>query len=89
MTEPGTGSDVAGVRTTAVLDGDEYVLNGAKTFITGARNAELVIVLARTSQDPDNRRNGLTLLVVEEGMPGRNASPSRSARSPSPGRPSP
>jgi acyl-CoA dehydrogenase len=70
MTEPGTGSDLAGMRTTAVRDGDEYVLNGAKTFITGGIQADLVIVVARTSTDPDNRRRGLTLLVVEDGMPG-------------------
>jgi acyl-CoA dehydrogenase len=70
MTEPGTGSDLAGVSTNAVLEGDEYVLNGAKTFITGGLLADLVIVLARTSTDPDNRRGGLSLLVVENGMPG-------------------
>lgn len=70
MTEPGTGSDLAGIRTTAVRDGDHYVLNGAKTFITGGLLADLVIVVARTSTDPDNRRRGLTLLVVEDGMPG-------------------
>ncbi len=70
MTEPGTGSDLAGIRTTAVRDGDAYVLNGAKTFITGGLLADLVIVVARTSTDPDNRRAGLTLLVVEDGMPG-------------------
>ena len=72
MTEPGTGSDLAGMRTTAVRDGDHYVLNGAKTFITGGLLADLVIVVARTSTDPANRRAGLTLLVVEEGMPGFN-----------------
>ncbi|WP_040872117.1 acyl-CoA dehydrogenase family protein [Nocardia exalbida] len=70
MTEPGTGSDLAGMRTTAARDGDDYVLNGAKTFITGGLLADLVIVVARTSTDPDNRRAGLTLLVVEDGMPG-------------------
>jgi acyl-CoA dehydrogenase len=76
MTEPDTGSDLAGVRTTAVRvkgDGEaggEYVLNGAKTFITGGLLADLVIVLARTSVDESNRRAGLTLLVVEDGMPG-------------------
>ncbi len=70
MTEPGTGSDLAGMRTTAVRDGDDYVLNGSKTFITGGLLADLVIVVCRTSTDPDNRRNGLTLLVVEDGMPG-------------------
>lgn len=70
MTEPGTGSDLAGIRTTAVRDGDSYVLNGAKTFITGGLLADLVIVVARTSTDPEDRRAGLTLLVVEDGMPG-------------------
>ncbi|GHB59910.1 acyl-CoA dehydrogenase [Streptomyces umbrinus] len=70
MTEPGTGSDLAGIRTTAVRDGDHYVLSGAKTFITGGLLADLVIVVARTASDPDNRRAGLTLLVVEGGMPG-------------------
>lgn len=70
LTEPDTGSDLAGVRTTAVRDGDHYVLNGAKTFITGGELAELVIVLARTSHDEADRRRGLTLLVVEDGMPG-------------------
>jgi acyl-CoA dehydrogenase len=70
MTEPGTGSDLAGIRTTAVLDGDTYILTGAKTFITGGLLADLVIVVARTSTDPADRRAGLTLLVVEDGMPG-------------------
>ncbi|MEU1180313.1 acyl-CoA dehydrogenase family protein [Streptomyces sp. NPDC005820] len=70
MTEPGTGSDLAGIRTTAVRDGDTYVLNGAKTFITGGLLADLVIVVARTASDPGDRRAGLTLLVVEDGMPG-------------------
>ncbi|MGW4911161.1 acyl-CoA dehydrogenase family protein [Streptomyces sp. NPDC004270] len=70
MTEPGTGSDLAGIRTTAVRDGDTYVLNGAKTFITGGLLADLVIVVARTADDPADRRAGLTLLVVEDGMPG-------------------
>ena len=70
MTEPGTGSDLAGIRTTAVRDGDDYILNGAKTFITGGLLADLVIVVARTSTDATDRRAGLTLLVVEDGMPG-------------------
>lgn len=70
MTEPGTGSDLAGVRTTARRDGDHYVLNGAKTFISGGLHADLVIVLARTSADESNRRAGLSLLVVERGMAG-------------------
>ncbi|MEU7814024.1 acyl-CoA dehydrogenase family protein [Pseudonocardia sp. NPDC049154] len=70
MTEPGTGSDLAGITTRAVRDGNEYILDGAKTFITGGLLADLVIVVARTSTDPENRRAGLSLLVVEDGMPG-------------------
>src|ERR1700744_2811894 len=70
MTEPGTGSDLAGMRTAAVRDGDHWIVNGAKTFITGGMQADLVIVVARTSTDPDNRRKGLTLLVIEDGMDG-------------------
>ncbi len=70
MTEPGTGSDLAGMRTTAVRDGDDWILNGAKTFITGGSQADLVIVVARTATDVEDRRKGLTLLVVEGDMPG-------------------
>ncbi|MGB8403222.1 MAG: acyl-CoA dehydrogenase family protein [Mycobacterium sp.] len=70
MTEPGTGSDLAGVRTRAERDGDHYVINGAKTFITGGGLADLVIVLARTSTDESNRRAGLSLIVVEAGTEG-------------------
>src|SRR3954452_5198116 len=69
MTEPGAGSDLQGVRTTAVRDGDFYVLNGAKTFITNGINADLVIVVAKT--DPAAKGSkGISLLVVERGMPG-------------------
>ena len=70
MTEPGTGSDLAGMRTTAVRDGDDWMLNGAKTFITGGSQADLVIVVARTTTEVEDRRKGLTLLVVEGDMPG-------------------
>lgn len=70
MTEPGTGSDLAGMRTTATRDGDEWILNGAKTFITGGINADLVVVAARTAKAVDNRREGLSLFIVEDGMPG-------------------
>ncbi len=70
MTEPGAGSDLAGITATAVRDGDHYVLDGAKTFITGGVQADLVVVVARTSRDAADRRGGLTLLVVEDGMPG-------------------
>jgi alkylation response protein AidB-like acyl-CoA dehydrogenase len=68
MTEPGTGSDLAGIATTAVRDGDSYVLNGSKTFITNGINSDLVIVAAKT--DPEQTHRGLSLLVVEEGMEG-------------------
>ena len=68
MTEPNTGSDLAGVRATALRHGDHYVLNGAKTFITNGILADLVIVVAKT--DPSQGRNGISLLVVERGMPG-------------------
>ncbi|MGH1502326.1 MAG: acyl-CoA dehydrogenase family protein [Acidimicrobiales bacterium] len=68
MTEPGTGSDLASIAATAVRDGDEYVLNGSKTFITNGINADLVIVVAKT--DPTQRHSGMSLLIVEEGMEG-------------------
>lgn len=67
MTEPGTGSDLAGIATTARRDGDTYIVNGSKTFITNGINADLVIVVTRTSEDP---HAGLTLLVIEDGMDG-------------------
>ncbi|MFD3377468.1 MULTISPECIES: acyl-CoA dehydrogenase family protein [unclassified Streptomyces] len=70
MSEPGTGSDLAGVTTRAVRDGDHFALDGAKTFITGGHHADLVIVVARTATDPGDRRAGLSLLVAEKGMPG-------------------
>lgn len=67
MTEPGTGSDLSGIATTAVRQGDDYVVNGAKTFITNGVNADLVITAVRTGPDP---HRGLSLLVIERGMPG-------------------
>ncbi len=67
MTEPGTGSDLAAIATTAKRDGDTYILNGAKTFITNGINADLVIVAARTSEDP---HGGLSLFIVERGFDG-------------------
>lgn len=70
LTEPDTGSDLAAVATRAVRNGDEYILDGGKTYITGGELADLVVVLARTGTDPSNRRSGLTLLVVESGTPG-------------------
>lgn len=68
MTEPGTGSDLQGIASHATRDGDEYILNGSKTFITNGINGDLVIVVARTH--PDGGRNGMSLLVVERGMDG-------------------
>jgi alkylation response protein AidB-like acyl-CoA dehydrogenase len=68
MTEPGAGSDLQGIRTTAVDQGDHYLLNGSKTFISNGINADLVIVVART--DPEAGHKGISLLVVERGMPG-------------------
>ena len=66
MTEPGTGSDLAGIQTSARLDGDHYVLNGAKTFITGGVLADMMLVVARTSPaTPENRRGGLSILCVD------------------------
>lgn len=63
MTEPGTGSDLQNIRTTALRDGDEYVINGAKTFITNGAQTGLVIVVAKT--DPGEQAHGVSLVVVE------------------------
>jgi alkylation response protein AidB-like acyl-CoA dehydrogenase len=68
MTEPSGGSDLAALRTTAVRDGEDWVLNGSKTFITNGYSADLVLVAARTS--PDKRAHGITLFAVEAGMAG-------------------
>jgi len=67
VTEPGAGSDVAGLITTAERDGDHYVINGSKTFITAGTRADHVTLLARTGDDP---HGGLTFFVVERGDPG-------------------
>jgi alkylation response protein AidB-like acyl-CoA dehydrogenase len=68
MTEPGTGSDLGGVSTTAIRDGDHFVVNGAKTFITNGINADLVITAVKT--DPTQRHAGMSLLILERGMDG-------------------
>jgi acyl-CoA dehydrogenase len=68
MTEPAAGSDLQGVRTTAVRSGDDYVLNGSKTFITNGWLSDLVIVVAKT--DPGAGAKGISLLLVERGMAG-------------------
>jgi alkylation response protein AidB-like acyl-CoA dehydrogenase len=68
MTEPGIGSDLASMGTTAIRDGDDYVVNGSKTFITNGINSDLVVVAAKT--DPTQKHRGISLLVLERGMPG-------------------
>ncbi|HZY75430.1 MAG TPA: acyl-CoA dehydrogenase family protein [Jatrophihabitantaceae bacterium] len=67
MTEPGAGSDLSGIRTSAKRDGDHYIVNGSKTFITNGINADLVITVVRTGED---RHHGLSLLILERGMDG-------------------
>lgn len=68
MTEPGTGSDLQGVKTRAVADGDEYVISGSKTFITNGQQADLVVVVAKT--DLTQGASGISLIVVEADNPG-------------------
>ena len=68
MTEPGAGSDLAGIRTSAIRHGDHYVVNGSKTFITNGINAELIVTAVKTN--PEERHSGISLLVIEEGMEG-------------------
>jgi alkylation response protein AidB-like acyl-CoA dehydrogenase len=68
MTEPDAGSDLAGMRSTAVEDGDHWVLNGSKTYISNGINADIVIVAAKT--DPENNPHAMTLFIVERGMEG-------------------
>jgi alkylation response protein AidB-like acyl-CoA dehydrogenase len=68
MTEPGIGSDLASMSTSAIRDGDDYVVNGAKTFITNGINSDLVVTAVKT--DPSERHRGISLLVLERGMEG-------------------
>jgi alkylation response protein AidB-like acyl-CoA dehydrogenase len=68
MSEPGTGSDLAGMATTAVRRGDHYLVNGSKTFVSSGINADLVITAVKT--DPRQRHQGMSLLVIERGMAG-------------------
>ena len=68
MSEPAAGSDLQGIKTTAIKHGDHYLLNGSKTFITNGWHADVVIVVAKTT--PDAGAKGTSLLVVERGMPG-------------------
>ncbi|MGX9707073.1 MULTISPECIES: acyl-CoA dehydrogenase [Laceyella] len=68
LTEPGSGSDAAGMKTTAVRDGDDYILNGNKIFITNGGEAEIYVVFAVT--DPTKKHKGITAFIVEKGTPG-------------------
>ncbi len=68
MTEPAIGSDLASMATTAIRDGDHYVVNGSKTFITNGINSDIVIVAVKT--DPSQKHKGMSLLIVERGMAG-------------------
>ncbi|MEQ3654057.1 MAG: acyl-CoA dehydrogenase family protein [Glaciecola sp.] len=68
MTEPGAGSDVAGMRTNVVKDGDDYILNGSKTFITNGNSADMIIVCAKT--DPSLGAKGISLFLVDTSLPG-------------------
>jgi acyl-CoA dehydrogenase len=70
MTEPGTGSDLAALTTTAVRDGDAYVVNGSKTFISNGQLCDLAIIAAKTDPDPANAHRGISMLVVEAGRKG-------------------
>lgn len=67
MTEPGTGSDLSAIATTAVRDGDDFIVNGGKTFISNGINADAVVTAVRTSEDP---HQGLSMIVIERGMEG-------------------
>ncbi len=74
MTEPGTGSDLQAVKTSAIRDGDEYVINGSKTFITNGYNANLVCIVAKT--DPEARAKGISLIMAEvDGLDGFSRNP--------------
>jgi len=70
MTEPGTGSDLAALTTTAVRDGDDYVINGSKTFISNGQLCDICVVAAKTDPDPANAHKGISMFVVEAGRAG-------------------
>jgi acyl-CoA dehydrogenase len=70
MTEPGTGSDLAAIATTAKRDGDDYVINGAKTFISNGILCDLCVVAAKTDMDPANKHGAISLFVVEANRKG-------------------
>ena len=68
VTEPNTGSDVAAIRTTAVRDGDDYVINGSKTYIAGVMSADAMLLGCKTK--PDAGKNGNSVIIVEADRPG-------------------
>ncbi len=70
ITEPGAGSDVAGIKTTAKRDGDHWVLNGTKLFITNGVHADLYFIAAKTSHGASSARHGMSMFIVEKGTPG-------------------
>jgi alkylation response protein AidB-like acyl-CoA dehydrogenase len=70
LTEPGAGSDLQGIATVARRDGDHYVVNGSKTWITNARHADPLPVLVKTDPDAQPRHKGMTILMIEQGTPG-------------------
>ena len=70
MTEPGTGSDLANIQTKAIRDGDHYVINGSKTFISNGQICDLVIVVAKTEPDANPPHKGISLILVEANTPG-------------------
>ena len=70
MTEPGTGSDLANIQTTAIIDGDHYIVNGQKTFITNGINGNLSLVVVKTNPQAEPKHRGISLLMIEEGTPG-------------------
>merc|ERR1711976_813848 len=72
MTEPSAGSDLQGIKTYAVKDGDDYVINGSKVFITNGWMADVVIVVAITNPQAKSPAHGISLFLVEDGMKGFN-----------------
>jgi len=82
MTEPSIGSDLASMATTALRDGDEFVVNGQKTFITNGINADLVVLAVKT--DPSQRHKGMSIIIMERAWPGSSAAATstRSASTP-------
>ena len=71
MTEPDAGSDLQGIRTRAVADGDDFIINGSKVFITNGILSDVVVVVAITDPNAKSNAHGITLFAVEEGMPGK------------------